>query len=187
KAPANKKVVKKAAAKKPSGSKRAASSSNSVAVTRAQPAAIPAAKPGKMTLFLKAQRQKLLDLRDSIADQMSGITADTRGAGSESAFGMHQADAGTDAYDRDFALSLLAQEQDAVHEIDEALNRIRLGTYGICEQSGERIMNARLEAMPFARLTVACQEKIEAEENQGHHRAPVAKLFGLDDRLSPKG
>ncbi|MGC3989400.1 MAG: hypothetical protein QM796_06925 [Chthoniobacteraceae bacterium] len=46
---------------------------------------------------------------------------------------MHQADAGSDAYDRDFALSLLSQEQDALYEIDEALKRIDHGTYGVCE------------------------------------------------------
>ena len=52
---------------------------------------------------------------------------------------MHQADAGSDVYDRDFALSLLSQEQDALYEIDQALKRIELGTYGICEMSGKSI------------------------------------------------
>jgi RNA polymerase-binding transcription factor DksA len=56
-----------------------------------------------------------------------------------SAFGMHQADAGSDAYDRDFALSLLSQEQDALYEIEEALKRVEAGTYGICEMSGKPI------------------------------------------------
>ena len=51
---------------------------------------------------------------------------------------MHQADAGSDAYDRDFALSLLSQEQDALYEIDQALKRIELGTYGVCEMSGKQ-------------------------------------------------
>ena len=60
---------------------------------------------------------------------MNGVAKDSlrsRAEGSEaSAFGMHQADAGSDAYDRDFALSLLSQEQDSLYEIDEALKRIR--------------------------------------------------------------
>ena len=63
-------------------------------------------------------------LRDSILDSMNGVAKDTlraRAEGSEaSAFGMHQADAGSDSYDRDFALSLLSQEQDALYEIEEA-------------------------------------------------------------------
>jgi DnaK suppressor protein len=87
-----------------------------------------------------------------MVDSMAGVAQDTlrsRAEGSEaSAFGMHQADAGSDAYDRDFALSLLSQEQDALYEIDQALRRIELGTYGKCEMSGKQIPRARLEAIP---------------------------------------
>ncbi len=68
---------------------------------------------------------------------------------------------GSDAYDRDFALSLLSQEQDALYEIEEALKRIEGGTYGMCEMSGKPIAHARLEAIPFARFTVECQSQIE--------------------------
>ena len=77
--------------------------------------------------------------------------------------GMHQGDAGSDAYDRDFALSVLAKDQDALYEIEEALLRIKKHTYGICEMSGKRIPIARLEAIPFARLTVECQAQWEKE------------------------
>ena len=63
--------------------------------------------------FLSKQKSKLLQLRDNLLDSMTGDSRDTlrsRAEGSEaSAFGMHQADAGSDAYDRDFALSLLSQ------------------------------------------------------------------------------
>ena len=55
------------------------------------------------------------------------------------AFSLHMADAGTDSFDRDFALSRLSSEQDAVYEIDEALKRIERGTYGVCEVSGKPI------------------------------------------------
>ncbi|RYD61322.1 MAG: hypothetical protein EOP83_17315, partial [Verrucomicrobiaceae bacterium] len=84
--------------------------------------------------------------------------------GSEaSGSGMHQGDAGSDAYDRDFALSVLAKEQDALYEIEQALRRIDRGAYGICEMSGKSIPQARLEAIPFARLTVECQAQWEKE------------------------
>ena len=70
------------------------------------------------------RRKRLLVLRDAMLDSMSGVAQDnlrSRAEGNEaSAFGMHQADAGSDAYDRDFALNLLSQEQDALYEIDEA-------------------------------------------------------------------
>ena len=108
--------------------------------------------------FTRKQKEKLLQLRDAMVDSMAGVAQDTlrsRAEGSEaSAFGMHQADAGSDAYDRDFALSLLSQEQDALYEIDQALKRIELGTYGICEMSGKPIPHARLEAIPFARPAI---------------------------------
>ncbi|MCB1065681.1 MAG: TraR/DksA C4-type zinc finger protein [Verrucomicrobiae bacterium] len=135
--------------------------------------------------FLKDQKQRLLDLRDALLDQMSGVARDnlrTRAEGNEaSAFGMHQADAGSDSYDRDFALNLLSQEQDALYEIEEALKRVELGTYGVCEMSGADIPVARLEALPFARFTVECQEQLEKQEMSGHYRSPVTSLFGLSD------
>ncbi|RYD33714.1 MAG: TraR/DksA family transcriptional regulator [Verrucomicrobiaceae bacterium] len=115
-------------------------------------------------------------------DSMTGMANETlrsKAEGSEaSAFGMHQADAGTDAYDRDFALSLLSQEQDALYEIEEALKRVEAGTYGICEMSGKRIPQARLEALPFARFTIECQQQYE-KEVPNNSRRQVRSLFGL--------
>lgn len=143
-------------------------------------------KPKKLSAaFLKSQRQKLLDLRDTLLDQMSGVTRDSLGGGEggdSSAFGMHQADAGSDSYDRDFALSILSQEQNAVYEIDEALVRIDAGEYGKCQGSGDAIPIARLEAMPFARCTVEYQEKLDLEQASGNFRAPVTSLFGLEEK-----
>jgi RNA polymerase-binding transcription factor DksA len=71
------------------------------------------------------------------------------------------ADAGTDHYDRDFALGMLSSEQDAVYEIEEALNRIRDGTYGVCELTGKRIPEARLEAIPWTRFTAEAEKELE--------------------------
>ena len=142
-------------------------------------------KQRRLDPFVKAQREKLLQLRDAMVDSMAGVAQDTlraRAEGSEaSAFGMHQADAGSDAYDRDFALSLLSQEQDALYEIDEALKRIDLGTYGKCEMSGKPISRARLEAIPFARFTVECQSQLEKQSKASRVRQSVTSLFGLTD------
>lgn len=143
------KVTKKAAPKKPATPTRKLVKSSHTAA------------------FVKKQRQRLLDLRDELLDAMSGMTRDTiRNApeGSEaSGSGQHQGDAGSDAYDRDFALSVLAKEQDALYEIEQALYRIDKGNYGMCEISFEKIPQMRLEAIPFARLTVACQAQWEQE------------------------
>ena len=142
-------------------------------------------KERRLDPFTRAQKEKLLQLRDAMVDSMAGVAQDTlraRAEGSEaSAFGMHQADAGSDAYDRDFALSLLSQEQDALYEIDEALKRIDLGTYGKCEMSGKPILRARLEAIPFARFTVECQSQLEKQSKASRVRQSVTSLFGLTD------
>src|SRR3989449_2296341 len=139
----------------------------------------------KLDPFIRQQKQKLLQLRDAVVDSMAGVAQGTlrsRAEGSEaSAFGMHQADAGSDAYDRDFALSLLSQEQDALYEIDEALKRIELGTYGKCEMSGKPIPRARLEAIPFARFTVECQSRLEKQSKASRVRQSVTSLFGLTE------
>lgn len=142
-------------------------------------------KPKKLDPFVRGQKEKLLNLRDAMVDSMAGVAKDnlrSRAEGSEaSAFGMHQADAGSDAYDRDFALSLLSQEQDALYEIDQALKRIELGTYGICEMSGKPISHARLEAIPFARFTVECQSQLEKQNKASRVRQSVTSLFGLTE------
>jgi RNA polymerase-binding transcription factor DksA len=139
----------------------------------------------KLDAFTRKQKDKLLQLRDAMVDSMAGVAQDTlrsRAEGSEaSAFGMHQADAGSDAYDRDFALSLLSQEQDALYEIDQALKRIELGTYGTCEMSGKPIPHARLEAIPFARFTVECQSQLEKQNKASRVRQSVTSLFGLTE------
>ena len=141
--------------------------------------------PVKLTPFLKMQKQRLMALRDTILDSMAGVAKDTlrsRPEGSEaSAFGMHQADAGSDAYDKDFALSLLSQEQDALYEVEEALKRVDGGTYGVCEMSGKQIAHIRLEAMPFARFTVECQAELEKNKRFQRSRVPVTSLFGLTE------
>ena len=147
--------------------------------------------PIKITPFQKGQREKLQALRDLILDSMAGVAKDTlrsRPEGGEaSAFGMHQADAGSDAYDKDFALSLLSQEQDALFEIEEAMKRVDAGTYGLCEMSGKPIPVARLEALPFARYTVECQTEIERTKRHQRSRVPVTSLFGLTDAEEEDG
>lgn len=148
-------------------------------------------RPRRLDSFTRGQKDKLLQLRDAMVDSMAGVAQDTlrsRAEGSEaSAFGMHQADAGSDAYDRDFALSLLSQEQDALYEIDQALKRIELGTYGVCEMSGKSIPRTRLEAIPFARFTVECQSQLEKQNKMSRVRQSVTSLFGLTEDEGGEG
>jgi RNA polymerase-binding transcription factor DksA len=139
----------------------------------------------KLTPFHAKQRQRLLHLKDTLLDSMSGVARGNLHAGSEtSAFGMHQADAGSDAYDRDFALSILSQEQNSLYEIDEALKRLEDGSYGKCEISEKPIPHARLEALPFTRYTVECQAELEKRQHHQRARLPINSLFGLTEEES---
>ena len=185
------KPARKVHAKRPVSKKATKRSPKSSKSKRETATRSPAALLGlnhrekRLDPFTRKQKEKLLQLRDAMVDSMAGVAQDTlrsRAEGSEaSAFGMHQADAGSDAYDRDFALSLLSQEQDALYEIDQALKRIELGTYGICEMSGKPIPHARLEAIPFARFTVQCQSQLEKQNRASRVRQSVTSLFGLTE------
>ena len=178
KRPVSKKVAKTSKAGKHGESKRETTESPAVFLGINH-------REKRLDPFVRQQKDKLLQLRDAMVDSMAGVAQDTlrsRAEGSEaSAFGMHQADAGSDAYDRDFALSLLSQEQDALYEIDQALKRIELGTYGKCEMSGKPIPRARLEAIPFARFTVECQSQLEKLNKASRVRQSVTSLFGLTE------
>lgn len=176
--PAGKSVV----SKKPAPTPKPAKSAAKKPVSKS---AVAKKQEVKLTPFLQQQKAKLLALKDTLLDSMNGVAKDSlrsRAEGSEaSAFGMHQADAGSDAYDRDFALSLLSQEQDSLYEIDEALKRLETGSYGVCEMSGKPIPHARLEALPFTRYTVECQAELEKRNRFQRVRQPVTSLFGLSD------
>lgn len=185
--------AKKLVAKKPAPKLPAAKKSTP---TKSKPAPKPVAKelppivkkavkPVKLNGWLAKQNSRLLQLKDELLDAMNGVARDTlrtRAEGSDaSAFGMHTGDAGSDAYDRDFALSLLSQERDSLFEIDAALKKIQDGTYGLCEMSGKQIPHARLEALPFARYTVECQAELEKTNRLHRVRQPVTSLFGLNE------
>lgn len=139
----------------------------------------------KLTPFLAKQHKRLLDLKDTLLDAMRGVARDNLHSGSEtSAFGMHQADAGSDAYDRDFALSMLSKEQGSLYEIDEALKRIEDGSYGVCEICEKPIKHDRLEALPFTRYTVDCQAELEKRQHHNSARPQITSLFGLTEEES---
>ena len=121
-------------------------------------------KNEKRDPFLAFQRAILLLLRQELFDSMAEVTASSRSSDSEALpLKTHQADAASDMYDREFALNLLSHEQTALYEIDHALRRIELGTYGMCEMSGKPIPRPRLEAIPWARFSVECQAQLEKE------------------------
>src|SRR5437879_9764142 len=103
----------------------------------------------------------LLELRERLMSQMDGLARES--AEEMPGYSLHMADSGTDNFDRDFALSLLSSDQDAIYEIEEALKRIEKNTYGICELTGKSIPKTSLAASPWTRFTVEAQAQLEKE------------------------
>jgi RNA polymerase-binding transcription factor DksA len=119
------------------------------------------ADPRKVKAEWQKYCQRLMELREQLHRQMNGLAKES--AQELPGYSLHMADSGTDNFDRDFALSLLSSDQDAVYEIEEALKRIEKKTYGVCELTGKTIPKARLEAIPWTRFTVEAQAQLERE------------------------
>ncbi len=129
----------------------------------------------------------LVDLRKSLTEGLSLHAEETLkrstkdDAGDLSSYGQHMADAGTDTFDRDFALSMVASEQEALAEIDAAIKRIKDGTYGICEVTGKPIAKERLLAVPFTRYSTEAQKDIEKNRMRVRTAAGLFGEIGGDD------
>ena len=124
----------------------------------------------------------LLELRTHVKEELALHTSETLkqsskdNSGDLSGYGSHQADAGTETFDRDFALGILSNEQDALNEIEEAIYRIKDGTYGICEETGKPINKERLTVVPFTRFSLEGQEAFE-KNNRKRRNKVVTGLF----------
>jgi len=155
-------TTKKKVVKKESDGHKTARSATSASIL-GQPMAN--AKKSNGMVKVKSEWAKyhahLLELREQLLKQMSGLAKES--AQEMAGYSLHMADSGTDNFDRDFALSLLSSDQDAIYEIEEALKRIEKNTYGICELTGKPIPKARLEAIPWTRFTVQAQAQLERE------------------------
>ena len=137
----------------------------------------------------------LLDLREHLTGQIDQHSEETLkrsskdDAGDLSSYGQHMADAGTDTFDRDFALSLVSSEQEALAEIEAAIKRIHDGTYGVCEITGKPIAKDRLLAVPFTRYSAEAQKEIERNRHRvrtqaglfSEHGDDAGKMMDVDD------
>jgi RNA polymerase-binding transcription factor DksA len=106
----------------------------------------------------------LIELRNHVTGQVDQHSEETlkRSAKEDSGdLSSYGTDGGTDSFDRDFALSLVANEQEALAEVEAAIQRIKNGTYGVCEHTQQPINKERLLAVPFTRYTAAAMKEIE--------------------------
>jgi RNA polymerase-binding transcription factor DksA len=116
---------------------------------------------------LETYRDTLLNLRSRLTGDVSHLADEAlraRGgeaSGSLSNAPLHMADLGTDNFEQEFTLSLLQNQEQALKEIAEALERVRQGTFGRCEECEGVIPKARLQALPYTRHCVACARKLQ--------------------------
>lgn len=127
-------------------------------------------------MFKKAElesfKELLLALQSRIQGDVDQLTDEALEIGhddGESKSPTHLAELGTQNYERDFSLQFVENDQEVLDEIQEALERIEDGTYGICQQCAEdgkpasksMIPKTRLKAIPYARNCVSCEQKRE--------------------------
>lgn len=102
-------------------------------------------------------KQNLLQLRE----QMTGQVTSLKNAGTPMRDAANNEEDGTDEYEREMALRLATTKTDDILAVDEALDRINNGSYGVCECCDDRIEKPRIKALPFVRTCITCQSEIE--------------------------
>jgi DnaK suppressor protein len=123
--------------------------------------AMKAAEAKPFKIALESLRARLRGDVTTMADAALRKTR-SEASGDLSSMPIHMADIGSDAYEQEFTLSLMATEEDTLVLVEEALERIRARRYGLCEECGNAIAKKRLEAIPFAATCIRCAEKLES-------------------------
>jgi DnaK suppressor protein len=106
-------------------------------------------------------KKRLEELRDQMTNIIRDSAEDAKTADEAKGYSQHQADEGTDDFNRTVSLEVTSKEFSVLRQIERALEKIDDGTYGVCDVTGEEIPMARLEAIPYATMTVKAQEKFE--------------------------
>jgi DnaK suppressor protein len=118
---------------------------------------------------VKVYKDRLLSLRARLRNDVTSMTdAALHHDGSEnSTMPIHMAELGSDNFEQEFTLSLLATEEDTLGAIETALERIENGTYGTCDECSGSIPKARLDALPHTPVCVKCAATRDARELAG--------------------
>ena len=110
---------------------------------------------------LKVYKEQLLQLRSRLRGDVTAMADAALKDASEARLSIHLADAGTDNFEQEFTLSLLANEGDTLELIEAALERIEDGRYGLCVECESTIPKMRLNAIPYTPFCVKCAEKAQ--------------------------
>ena len=131
-------------------------------------------KAAEVKVFKAALEAMRSRLRGDVSTMADAALRKTRSeaSGDLSSMPIHMADIGSDAFEQEFTLSLMASEEGTLEQVEHALERIRARTYGTCEDCDGVIAKKRLEAIPFASLCIRCAEKQEQGGGGGRPRQP---------------
>jgi len=132
-----------------------------------------AAKPPVKSLLTKPEllvfKRWLLGRRGAVSGNVSKMEDEALkrsrqdASGDLSSMPIHMADLGSDTFDQDFTLGLIENEETELGAIEDALDRIDAGTFGVCEECEKPIPKERLKAIPHAALCLECKKKEEGD------------------------
>ena len=131
---------------------------------------------------LAEERERLAGVRSTFDDEHLTDQSENDSVGELSSYDQHQADMGTETFEREKDLSILEQVESELADVEHALRRLDEGTYGTCEVCGKVIPDERLEAMPATRLCLEHQAEAEREVRVAGERAGVSPGAADGDR-----
>ncbi len=123
-------------------------------------------KKKKIDPRFEPYRKFLLRIKEQITGDIHNLADENTGSGNDrggdvSGHALHMADVATDMYDREFTLGLASNDRELLYQVNEALDRIEDGNYGLCLTCKKPIPASRLKAIPHARTCLKCQETLE--------------------------
>ncbi|HBL24992.1 MAG TPA: molecular chaperone DnaK [Deltaproteobacteria bacterium] len=104
-------------------------------------------------------RKRLLKMRENILNKAKKLKEDSYNLGTDGIQDM--ADAASNTYNADILMSISDNDLTLLKDIDNSLDKLSKGTYGICEECEEKISEKRLEANPVARYCITCKRQME--------------------------
>ena len=118
---------------------------------------------------LDQYKKILIDLKENFVRDIKKIsnnnpTLETGDPGDISRHVMHMADVATDMYDREFNMGLASNEREVLIKIEQAIERIKDKSFGLCSECKKSIAAARLKAIPYVNTCLKCQEKLDAKK-----------------------
>jgi DnaK suppressor protein len=106
-------------------------------------------------------KKRLEDLRAQMTDLVRGASDMVKSVDESKGYSQNQSDEGTDDSSRNINLEVSGKELKILRQIERALEKIEEESYGICDVSEEEIPGPRLDAVPYATMTVKSQDKME--------------------------